>query len=46
MYYVNEIVMGDTVWKFQNFSASQTLREINVGYFEAPKSTILNFCYF
>ena len=26
------------MWKFQDFSASQILREINFGHFEAPKN--------
>ena len=26
------------MWKFQEFSATQILREINFGYFEAPKN--------
>ena len=29
------------MWKFQDFSATQILREINVGHFEAPKTAIL-----
>ena len=33
-----------TKWKFQDFSASQILREINFGYFEAPKTAILTIC--
>ena len=28
--------------KFHDFSASQILREINFGHFEAPKTAILN----
>ena len=27
-----------TMWKFQDFSATQILREINFGYFEGPKT--------
>ena len=27
-----------TVWKFQDFSTTQILREINFGHFEAPKN--------
>ena len=30
-----------TMWKFQDFSATQILREINFGHFEAPKTAIL-----
>ena len=26
------------MWKFQDFSAIQILREINLGHFEAPKT--------
>jgi len=29
------------VWKIRDFSATQILREINLGLFEAPKSAIL-----
>ena len=29
------------MWKFQDFFATQILREINVGHFEAPKTAIL-----
>ena len=29
------------MWKFQNFSATQILREINLGHFEEPKTAIL-----
>ena len=29
------------VWKFQDFSAAQILREINFGHFDAPKTAIL-----
>ena len=29
------------MWKFQDISATQILREINFGQFEAPKTTIL-----
>ena len=29
-----------TLWKFQDFSATQILREINFGHFEAPKTAI------
>ena len=29
------------MWKFQDFSATQILREINYGHFEAPKTAIL-----
>ena len=32
-----------TVWKVQDFSASQILREINFGHFEVPRTAILNF---
>ena len=32
-----------TMWKFQNFSVTQILREINFGHFEAPKTAILAF---
>ena len=28
-----------SIWKFQDFSATQILREINLGHFEAPKTT-------
>ena len=31
------------MWIFQDFSATQIL-EINFGYFEAPKTAILNIC--
>ena len=31
----------NTMWKFQDFSATQILREINFGHFEAPKTAIL-----
>jgi len=30
-----------TMWKFQDFSATQILREINFGCFEAQKTAIL-----
>ena len=30
-----------TVWKFQEFSATQILREINFGYLKPQKTTIL-----
>ena len=30
-----------SMWKFQDFSATQILREIIFGHFEAPKTTIL-----
>ena len=33
-------VLRHTVWKFQDFSATQILREINFGHFEAPKTAI------
>ena len=29
-----------TMWKFQDFFATQILREINFGHFEAPKTAI------
>ena len=29
------------MWKFQNISATQILREINFGYLETPKTAIL-----
>ena len=29
------------MWKFQDFFATQILREINFGHFEAPKTAIL-----
>ena len=29
------------MWKFQDFSATQILREISVGHFKAPKTAIL-----
>ena len=29
------------MWKFQDLSATQILREINFGHFEAPKTAIL-----
>ena len=29
------------MWKFQDFSATHNLREINFGHFEAPETTIL-----
>ena len=29
-----------TIWKFQDFSATQILREINFGHFEAQKTAI------
>ena len=32
-----------TIWKIQDFSATQILREINLGHFEAPKTTIYPF---
>ena len=31
------------MWKFQDFSATQILREINFGHSEAPKTAILTF---
>ena len=31
-----------TVWTFQNFAATQILREINFGHFKAPKTAVLN----
>ena len=30
-----------TIWKFQGISATQNLREINFGHYEAPKIAIL-----
>ena len=33
--------MVDTVWKFQNFSITQILREIKFGDFGGPKNAIL-----
>ena len=30
-----------TVWKFEEFSANQILREINFGHLEAPRTAIL-----
>ena len=30
-----------TIWIFQDFSATQILRETNYGHFEAPKAVIL-----
>ena len=30
-----------TMWKFEDFSATQSFREINFGHFEAPKTAIL-----
>ena len=30
-----------SMWKFKDISATQILREINFGYFQAPKSVIL-----
>ena len=30
-----------TMWKFQDFCATQTFREINFGHFVAPKTAIL-----
>ena len=33
-----------TIWKFQVFSATQILLEINFGHFEAPKTAILTIC--
>ena len=30
------------MWKFQDFSATHILREINFGHFEALKTAILN----
>ena len=29
------------MWKFQDFLATQILREISLGHFEAPKTAIL-----
>ena len=31
----------NTIWKFQDFSATQILREIDFSHFEAPKTAIL-----
>ena len=28
------------MWKFQDFSSTQVLREINFGHFEAPKTAV------
>ena len=33
--------MGKTMWKFQDFSATQILCEINFGHVVAPKTAIL-----
>ena len=38
--------LGSLIWntqceKFQDFSATQFLRDINLGHFEAPKTAIL-----
>ena len=33
-----------TVWKFQNLSVIQILREINFGYYKGAKSAV--FCHF
>ena len=33
--------MTSTVWKFQDFSGTQILCEINFGNFEVPKTTLL-----
>ena len=30
-----------SMWKFQDFSASQILREVNFGHFVAPKNCLL-----
>ena len=30
------------MWKFQDFSTTQNLREINFGHFETPKTAILS----
>ena len=32
------------MWKFQDISATQILREINFDQFEAPKTAILTIC--
>ena len=32
------------MWKFQDFSATQILREIISGHFQAPKTAILSIC--
>ena len=32
------------MWKFQDLSAIQILREINFGHFEASKTAILTIC--
>ena len=34
------------MWKFQDFLATQILREISLGHFEAPKTAILTSCEF
>ena len=30
-----------TMWKFEELFATQILRQINIGYFEAPSTAIL-----
>ena len=39
---VCETMIDYTVWKFQNFTATHILREINFGHIEVPKTAILN----
>ena len=41
MTYLVEIELEGTVWKFQKFSATQILREINFGCDKDPKTAIL-----
>ena len=35
--------LGGTVWKYENFSATQTLRDINVGKLETFKKAFVYF---
>ena len=38
---INSLLVEITVWKFQNFSATQILREIDFRDFRGPKYAIL-----
>ena len=33
-----------SMWKFEDFSATQILRQINFGHFEATKTAIFTMC--
>ena len=39
---ISRKISNTVVWKFNSFLATLILREIQFGYFEAPKTTILD----